>query len=363
MANDQSQRTRSARRIRIGSMDVGDSLPNGRTFIIAEAGVNHDGDETTALHMVDAAAESGVDAVKFQMFRAEALTTEGVSTATYQAKETDETSQRSMLARLELPTESFERIVARCAEQNILFLATPFSPNDVDRLIALGTSAIKIASTDIVDVALLERACRASIPMIVSTGAATSEEIAAAVAHINAWGAGDRLILLHCVSSYPTAIGDANLRCIHALRDRFNVPVGFSDHTTLTCTGALAVCAGACVLEKHFTLNRSAAGPDHAMSLEPDSLREYVETVRQAESAMGEGDIGVQQTEQEVRTLGRKSVVAARDIAAGEVVSVELLSFKRAGEGLPPTELDTLVGKRALHTIKVDTPLTCEMVK
>lgn len=344
-------------------MNVGDSLPNGRTLVIAEAGVNHNGDEATALHMVDAAAESGVDAVKFQLFRAEALTTNDVATAAYQAKETDEASQRSMLARLELPTESFERIVARCAARNIMFMATPFSAAEVDRLIALGTAAIKIASTDIVDVALLERAARASVPMIVSTGAATSEEIAAAVERINAWGAGDRLILLHCVSSYPTTIGDANLRCIHALRDRFNVPVGFSDHTTSTRTGAMAVCAGACVAEKHFTLDRSATGPDHAMSLEPESLREYVEMVREAESALGEGDIGVLPTEREVRTLGRKSVVAARDIAAGEVVSAELLSFKRAGEGLLPTELDSLVGKRALQTIKADTPLTHEMVK
>ena len=349
-----------SRRIHIGQAAVGFDCP---VFIVAEAGVNHDGDLHRALDLVDAAAQAGADAIKFHAFTADALTTSEVSTATYQAARTNESSQRAMLSRLELSTEDLERIAARCAERGIVFLATPFSVPDVDRLVRIGTPAIKIASTDLVDGLLLERACRTGLPLIVSTGAADEDEIAEAVDCIRRWSAGDRLVLMHCVSCYPTPLADANLNAIGTLQNRFATIVGYSDHTTSTQTGALAVGAGACVLEKHFTLDCAAAGPDHAMSLEPDALADYIRQARQAQQAMGSGRLAVQPIECEVRTVGRKCIVAARDIAAGETLGAGSLTAKRAGGGLQPKEINAVLGKRASVAIPADTPLAWEMVR
>ncbi|RMF75965.1 MAG: N-acetylneuraminate synthase [Planctomycetota bacterium] len=344
--------------IRIGRHVVG---CGERVFVIAEAGVNHDGRIDDALRLIDAAAEAGADAVKFQIFSAEELAARDAPTAAYQSG--DGTTQRELLQSLELPHDAFARLAARCAERGLVFLATPFGLRDVEALARLGAAAIKIASTDLDNVPLIRAATDAGVTLIVSTGAATRDELDAAVERLRAWKAAGRAILLHCVSSYPTPLEAANLRRIAALRTRYETPVGFSDHTTATRIGAWAVAAGACVLEKHFTLDRARPGPDHAMSLEPDQLREYISDVRAAEAALGDGEIEMQPIEQDVRRVARKSVFAATRIAAGSRLTRANLTTRRPGGGISPDRFDELLSRVAAVDIPPDTPLAWNMIR
>jgi len=385
-------------RMQIAGREVG---VGKSVFVIAEAGVNHNGSVETALRMVDAAAEAGADAVKFQMFRATELTTAEAAMADYQRQRCGEESQRAMLSKLELTLDDFRRIRRRCEERSILFLATPFSEGDLARLLELGAAwapeaargstpspcplpqrgrgelgrtlkpadrgagvaAIKIASTDLTNGPLLDAAAATGLPLIVSTGAATAEEMGASVDRLVRGGASQRLILLHCVSCYPTPIEAANLRAIAALRREFGVPVGLSDHTTSVETGGWAVAAGACVLEKHFTLDRAAAGPDHAMSLTPPQLAEYVRQVRAVGAALGDGTVGMTQIEEDVRAAARKSVVSAVAIRQGTRLARSMLTLKRPGTGIPPNDLATLLGREAATDIPSDTLLSWDMVR
>lgn len=326
-------------------------------YVIAEAGVNHDGRLEQALRLVAAARAAGADGVKFQVFRAAELATAAAPTAAYQAGSAGG-SQRELLSRLELSDADFRRIRDHCRAVGIDFLATPFSPSDVRRLVELDVPALKIASTDLNNPPLLHAAATTGRPLIVSTGAATAAEIHAAVQWLADWGAAGRLILLHCVSAYPTPLAAANLRAIGALRDAFGVPCGFSDHTTATAVGAWAVAAGAGLLEKHFTLDRSASGPDHAMSLDPPQLAEYVAGVRQAEAALGDGRRGLTPLEAEVRAVARKSVVAAVPLRAGVTLTPEMLTLKRPGGGIPPEQLPAVVGHTVVRDVPADTVLT-----
>ncbi len=346
--------------IAIGPTVIGAGWP---AYLVAEAGVNHNGSVDAALQLVDAAAGAGADAVKFQMFTADTLVTAGAATAAYQQAASGQKSQHAMLRALELSWPEFARVRRRCLERGVEFLATPFSPGNLEALVELGVAAIKLASTDLNNPPLLRAAARTGLPLIVSTGAATADEMAAAVALLEEEGATRRAVLLHCVSSYPTPWDQANLRAIGELARRFGVHAGFSDHTTSEETGALAVAAGARVIEKHFTLDRTAPGPDHAMSLEPAALRRYVQAIRRAEQALGDGTLGVADCEQEVRRIARKSVVAARDIPAGRVLAAEDLCCKRPAGGLEPGEIDKLIGRRTVAVIKADTRLTWEMVR
>jgi len=352
-------------RLSIGSVPIGPRRigTNEPVFIVAEAGVNHNGSLETAFKLVDAAKQAGADAVKFQMFRAEALASANATTAAYQKTTCGKTSQRDMLRRLELSIDDFAAIKQRCDEKGIIFLATPFGVEEVAALRQLGAPAIKIASTDLTNELLLGAAIDTGLPLIVSTGASMEEEIEQCVARLKECGASERLILLHCVSAYPAPIEALNLRRIAALHERFGVPTGFSDHSTATHTGAWAVLAGACMLEKHFTLDCAQAGPDHAMSLDPAMFAEYVREARIAESAVGTGDIGMSPIEAEVREVARRSVFAARDIAAGDALTEVNLTLKRPGRGLPPTELGRLIGRRAKASIPRDTPLSWELVQ
>ncbi|MBK9118631.1 MAG: N-acetylneuraminate synthase family protein [Phycisphaerales bacterium] len=344
--------------VRIGSRVVGDGAP---VLVIAEAGVNHDGNVQKALALVDAAASAGADVVKFQMFRADELVTADAVTAAYQHS-SGAHSQRELLARLELNQAAFERIVARCRTRGIGFLATPFGPHDVERLVALGVGAIKIASTDLDNPVLVRSAAATGLPLLVSTGAATAEEIDAAVARLRPLAAG-RLVLLHCISGYPAPLDSANLRAVGTLRARAGVPTGFSDHTRSTEIAGWAVAAGACVLEKHMTLDRTAPGPDHAMSLTPEELAAYVRVARSAERALGSGALGFTEVEADVRRVARKSIVAAGDIPAGTVLAPEHLTVKRPGGGLPPTALESVYGRRTRCAIAADTRITPELLE
>jgi len=337
--------------------------PGGPAMIVAEAGVNHDGDPDKALRLVDAAVEAGADAVKFQVFRAADLTTSAAPTAGYQRDRVGVRTQRELLARLELSSSDFSRIRAHCKARDIRFFATPFSPSDVDRLLEWQPAAIKIASTDLTNVPLLRRVADTALPIIVSTGAATAAEIERAIALFRSWRLDGRLILLHCVSSYPTPLDAVNLRAIGALAAASGVPCGLSDHTESTRTGGWAVAAGACLIEKHITLDRSATGPDHAMSLEPDAFAEFVADARQAEAALGTGAPGMNPIEADTRRVARRSIVAARSIKAGDVVTEAMLAMKRPEGGIEPAQLDRLVGRRARVDIPADVPLSWDMVE
>ncbi len=328
-----------------------------RPFVIAEAGVNHDGCARDALALVDAAVEAGADAVKFQIFTADQLATRSAPPADYQ-RAARETAQHAMLSRLELDDESFRAIRARCEQRGITFLATPFSLLDVQRLRALRPVAVKLSSTDLDNTPLLRAAAQLDLPLIVSTGAATEDEIADAVREIEHLGARSRAVLLHCVSCYPTPLDSANLLAIPALRERFGLPVGFSDHTISVEVGAWAVAAGAVVLEKHLTLSRSRAGPDHACSLEPREFAKYVAVARAAASALGAGRLGMSPIESDVRSAARKSLVAATNLPAGHVLRPEDVAIKRPAGGLPPLEYDAVVGRTLRVPLAQDAPLS-----
>jgi N,N'-diacetyllegionaminate synthase len=337
--------------------------PDAPVFVVAEAGVNHNGDVSTALRMVDVAADAGADAIKFQLFRAMELTSREAPTAEYQRQATQHSTQQAMLAQLELDDDAFKVIVRRCQERSIIFLGTPFGPRDVSRLVKLGAPGIKLSSSDLNNVVLLEATAATALPLILSTGASTANEIEEAVRLLERLGARERLILLHCVSAYPAPIEAINLAAVGTLHSEFKVPTGFSDHTTSTHTGTWAVLAGACVIEKHFTLDRALTGPDHAMSLPPDELKIYIGGIRQAQRARGTGKLGYGNQEREVREAARRSVVSEQEIRNGTRITRSMLALKRPGTGIAPRELESIIGKIAATDIPGDTLLSWNMVR
>ncbi len=346
--------------VRLGQKLVGPGLP---VYVVAEAGVNHNGDVATALKMVEAAKDAGADAVKFQAFRADRLVTQDTATVDYQKRSpTASASQYDLLRGLELWPDAFTQIREHCRLCGIDFLATPFAPEDVAILAPLEPVALKIASTDLTNTPLLESAVNTELPLIVSTGAAQPEEVEAAVYWLTRRGSADRLILLHCISSYPTQPEDANLRRIAALARRFGLPTGFSDHTMLIDTGALATSAGAVLIEKHFTLSRNQQGPDHFFSLEPDHLAAYITRLRLAEEMLGSGRLEMNPAENQVRRLSRCSVVAATDIPAGQVLRPDMLTVKRPGGGIDPSQLYELIGRPVVADVSAETQLSWNMV-
>lgn len=341
----------------VGRRRVGPTFP---TYVIAEAGVNHNGELEQALRLVDAAVQARADAVKFQVFSADRIVASHAPTAGYQAAAGAGASQRHMLRGLELSDAAFARIREHCARREIEFLATPFSDADLDRLLALGTATVKIASTDINNRPLLERAAASGCSLVLSTGAATEGEIAEAVAWLRGWGAS--WALLHCVSRYPTPIDELNLRAVVSLRDRFRCVAGLSDHTTSTVTGALAVAAGASLIEKHLTLDRGAHGPDHRTSLDPGQMRAYIQNVRDAQAAMGDGALGRIENQADVRATARKGLVAARPIPAGKSLAPEDLAIKRPAAGIEPSRHASVIGRTTRVAIDPDSPITWEML-
>lgn len=329
-------------------------LPGPAPFLVAEAGVNHDGSVEKALLLVDAAAEAGAGAVKFQTFRADALARADAPKAAYQS-ERDGTgsSQLEMLRRLELSEASFARVAARCAERGILFLSTPFDEESVALLERLGASMLKLPSGELTNHPLLARAARSGKPLLVSTGMSDMGEVEAAVAALRAAGARE-LALLHCVSQYPAPAAAANLRAMASLRARFGVPVGYSDHTEGLAVAVAAAALGAEVVEKHFTLDRSSPGPDHAMSLEPGELAALARALKDAAAALGDGVKRPQPCELELRTVARRSLVYARALPAGAVLAEADFAAKRPADGLPPSRRGEFVGRRLAHARPAD---------
>jgi N,N'-diacetyllegionaminate synthase len=336
--------------------------PGHPCFIIAEAGVNHNGSLDLALKLVDAAAEAGADAVKFQTFRAERLVTRSAPKAEYQLRTTDRAeSQFEMLKRLELDESMHRAIAAHCAKVGILFLSTPFDEESCDFLESLGLAAFKIPSGELTNLHFLNHAARKGKPMVVSTGMATLAETARAVDAITKEGLND-LILLHCVSNYPAQPTDINLRAMTTLGQAFNRPAGFSDHSEGNAIAIGAVALGACLVEKHFTIDRALPGPDHRASIEPPELKELVQRIREMELALGDGCKKPAKSEAPVARVARKSLVAARSIPLGVRLERDMVAVRRPGTGLPPEELESLLGRATLVEITEGTPFTREML-
>jgi N-acetylneuraminate synthase len=350
---------RTIESITIAGRRVGPGAP---CFVIAEAGVNHNGCVDRALQLVDAAAGAGADAVKFQTFCAESLVTPDAPKAAYQNRNHPEGStQLGMLRQLELSRDDHVRLVARCRERGMTFMSTPFDERSADLLESLDVPVYKIPSGEITNLPLLAYVAAKGKPLIVSTGMSTLGEVEAAVEAVTCSG-GTPPVLLHCVSNYPAEPAEVNLRAMQTLATAFGVPVGYSDHTLGLAIGTAAVALGACVLEKHFTLARSLPGPDHRASLEPGELAGLIRAVRDVEAALGDGRKIPTAGEADTAAVARKSLVAACDISAGTVLTDALLAARRPGTGLPPTMRSLFAGRIANQDIPAGAMLRPEMV-
>jgi N-acetylneuraminate synthase/N,N'-diacetyllegionaminate synthase len=332
--------------------------PGAPAFVIAEAGVNHDGDVDAALALVDAAAEAGADAVKFQTFDPAALTVEAAPLADYQRDRGEASDQRKMLDRLRLPDAAFARLAERAAVRGIVFLSAPFDEGSAALLDGLDVAAFKLGSGELTNLPFLERVAAYGRPMILSTGMAVLDEVAAAVATVRAAGVSD-VALLHCVSSYPTPVEQANVSAMDALRAAHpDVVVGYSDHVLGLDAAVASIARGAAILERHLTLDRGRPGPDHALSSEPDEFAELVRRVRATEAALGDGVKAPQAAEADVRAVARRSLVTARALRAGDTLDAAALTAKRPGGGLEPALLPSLVGRRVARDVAAGVALS-----
>lgn len=345
--------------ITIGDRVVGPGWP---CFIIAEAGVNHNGDADAALRMVDVAADAGAEAIKFQTFRADRLVTRSARKADYQQRTTDPAeSQYEMLRRLELPERAYEAVLERCTARGVVFLSTAFDEESADFLEKLGMSVFKIPSGEIPNLPFLLRVAAKQKPMIVSTGMANLGEVYTAVQTIRAAG-NQQILLLQCVSNYPATVESTNLRAMATMTAAFGVPVGYSDHTEGDAVALAAVALGACVIEKHFTVDRRLPGPDHTSSLEPHELAALVRNIRRVEAALGDGQKVPAPAEMATAAAARKSLVAACDIPPGTVLTEAMIVIKRPGIGLPPAMRPYVIGRTARTPIVEGTPLTLALL-
>lgn len=331
-----------------------------RTFVIAEAGVNHNGSLELALGLVDAASRAGADAVKFQSFRADKIALHSAPKASYQEASTGiAESQHEMLRRLELSESDHVALAHRCAERGIAFLSTPFDAESADMLFRLGVQQFKIPSGEITNTPLLRHVASFGLPLLVSTGMAYLEEVEECLRTLRGAGATD-ITLLHCVTEYPAPADQINLRAMATLRDAFSVPVGYSDHSEGLEIAYAAVALGAVVLEKHFTLDRSLPGPDHLASIDAGGLVELVRGIRAVESALGNGTKAPAPCEVRNREVVRRSLVLSRGIRAGEMIEPSDLAAMRPGTGISPTRITDLAGRRARRDLEAWAPLAWE---
>jgi N-acetylneuraminate synthase len=339
--------------------DIGPGFP---VMVVAEVGVNHNGDLGLAKEMIDFAAAAGADAVKFQTLNAANYISRFAPKANYQVRSTGEgESQVAMVRKYELSEAQHIEIIGHCQRRGIRFFSTAFEETGVDLLCRLGAECFKIPSGEITNLPLIEYIAGKGKPIILSTGMSSLGEVESAVDTILGVGRVE-LMLLHCVSNYPTRPEDVNLRAMDTLRRAFCLPVGYSDHTPGIEIPLAAVALGACLIEKHFTLSRSLPGPDHQASLEPDELKAMVAAIRSVERSLGNGIKRMTASEQNTREVARKSLVAARQLPAGTAVARDDLKIKRPGTGISPTELRYVLGRKLRREVQEDEPLSWEFL-
>lgn len=329
----------------ISEQTIGSQCP---VYVIAEIGFNHEGDMDLAVRMIEAAATAGVDAVKFQTYRASSLVLESAE-------------HFNVIRHGELSPADHRRLAQAARDNGVTFLSTPYSFESVDVLEQVNVPAYKVASMDLTHLPLLRYIAAAGKPMILSTGMATLREIAEAVETIQKAG-NDQIILLHCISRYPTPPEAAHLRTIMLLKDTFGLPVGYSDHVLGNAAALAAVALGACLIEKHFTTDRSLPGPDHRISADPQEMAQLVRDIRIIERSLGERDALFDRPDREEARRFRRGLFARVDIPAGAVITEEMVKCVRPEEGLPPKYWHWVIGRKAKATIRKEQPLTWELL-
>ena len=335
-------------------------------FIVAEAGVNHNGSVKLAKKLIDAAVGAKADAVKFQTFKTENLLLKTAGKPEYQTKNVDPNiSQYEMLKKLELNEAQHRELYDYAKDNNIIFLSTPYDEESVELLERLGVKAYKLSSIEIVNHPFIEYVAKKNKPMVMSTGLSTMEEIRRAVEVVEKAGYKHNLILLHCHFNYPTDYEDVNLKVMPLLAEKFNVLVGFSDHTRGIIAPVVAVSLGANVIEKHITTDKMLPGPDHSASLEPEEFKGMVSGIRTAEKIIGTSLERIPSKAELSNIISRKSIVARKEIAKGDVLTQDVLCAKRPGTGIYPTyaNISKIVGKKARCVIEKDTLITWEMIE
>lgn len=321
-----------------------------KTLIIAEAGVNHNGSIEMAKQLIDVAAATGVDYVKFQTFKAEKLVTKDVKQAEYQQRNAAEDSQYAMLKKLELSESQHEELITHCKQKGVRFLSTAFDLESIEYLHSLNLGLWKIPSGEITNYSYLKKIAQYGEPVIMSTGMCSMDDVEQALNVLLKNGlTKEQISLLHCNTEYPTPMQDVNLKAMLQLRDEFGIKVGYSDHTKGIEVPIAAVALGAEVIEKHFTLDRTLPGPDHKASLEPNELKAMVDAIRNIEQALGDGHKHVSASEEKNMAIARKSIVAAKDIKRGELLTEENLTTKRPGSGISPMRWEEVIGTKAVR--------------
>lgn len=322
-------------------------------YIIAEAGVNHNGSFDLACRLVDAAKEAGVDCIKFQTFKSENLVSRTAQKAEYQKATTGDSSQQDMLKKLELSFSDFVRLKAYCEKKKICFLSTPFDFDSINFLNSIEMPFWKVPSGEVTNLPYLLALAKTGKPVVMSTGMCTLQEIREAIEVLRENGTKE-IKLLHCNTEYPTPFEDVNLKAMETMRDEFHLEVGYSDHTKGIEVPIAAVALGATIIEKHFTLDRNMEGPDHKASLEPQELVEMVRSIRNIEKALGNGEKVPSTSEQKNITVARKSIVAKTKIKTGEVFTEKNITVKRPGTGISPMKWFEVLGKTAVRDFEED---------
>ena len=334
------------------------------TFIIAEIGINHNGDVNMAKKMIDEAKKCGVNAVKFQTFKAEEFITDKTLTYTYKSQGREITeSQIDMFKRYEFNKDEWKSVFDYCDKVGILGFTTPQNKSDLDFILDItDLELLKVGSDDLTNLPLLEYYASKNIPMIISTGMSYEKEVAHAILTIKDAGCED-LTVLHCISSYPTEDKDVNMKKMLNIRDTFDIRVGFSDHTIDHFSSVMAVSMGARVIEKHFTLDRDLPGPDHWFSSDPEEMKILVDNIRKAEIILGDGNLVPTPDEEEMRKICRRSIVTSKDLKAESILSMDDLDFKRPGTGLPPSMVVNVVGKKLVVDVNKGSMVDTDMVE
>jgi len=333
--------------MRFGPFEIGASEP---VLVVAEIGVNHNGDRELGLRQLRAAAGTGAQAVKFQSFDADELAEANAPMAEYQTRSTS-ASQLEMLKGLELSDDDFAAYLREGDRLGVTVFSTPFDAASAERLAKRGARLMKVPSGEITNFDLLRAIARTGLPTMMSTGMSDLEEVRRAVA-VHRESGGGPLAILHCVSSYPAPLEQMNLRAIETLRREFDVPIGLSDHSIGPAAAIAAVVLGAVIIEKHFTVDRTLPGPDHAMSTEPAEFTDLVSTLHKLQAGLGTGTKGAMPAEIEIRQVARRSLFAARAIRAGSTITRELLVAKRPGGGIGPDRIESVIGKDAARDVR-----------